>query len=324
MSKSIQSLLAVASFATFASLASAQVTLIQENFDNYGAVLGSLATQNGGSGFSGAWTQTGIGTHGYNPTNLTATVTGYTNTGDTGSNDGAASNNSYNGPLGNFNSTRAIAQPTIVNGGTVWFSFTVNMASLASGNNALFSPFGLNAGDMFNTGKFNVGVSAGVFFANGLVSYTTPPYVAVTNTFTGAALIANTTYLIVGRTTIDAAANATDILDVWFNPTDVSSIASLGAAQVSFTNQDFSTANAPDPNRTSGSSGVFLNGITVGIRGTAVNKLDAIRLAYGGTTDDNFASVMAGTAIPEPSSYAALAGLASLALVALRRRRSAR
>ena len=313
-------LLAVASFATFASLATAQVTLIQENFDNYGTVLGSLATQNGGTGFSGAWTQTGIGTHGYNPTNLTATVTGYTNTGDAaGGNDGAASNNTYNGGLGNFNSTRAIAQPTIANGGTVWFSFTVNMASIAAQNNAVFSPFGTGGGDMFNTGKFSVGVSGGSFFASSLVSYTpgTPNTNVVNNTFTGAAISANTTYLIVGRMTIDAAANATDILDVWFNPSNVSSIASLGAAQLNFTNQDFSTANTPDPNRTSGSSGVFLNGITVGIRGTDVNKLDAIRLAYGDTTENNFASV-----IPEPST----SGLILLGAVGLllQRRRSLR
>jgi len=301
-----------------AGTSQAALTVIVENFDNYGSSSIPFSGQNGGSGFSGGWVNVGATAHGYTNANLTSSVTGYTNTGDAaGLNDGAASNNTYNGGLANNNSTRAIAQPTIGNGETVWFSFMVNMASTAGGNNALFSPFGLAAGDMFNTGKFNVGVTAGRFSVNGLVSYTTNPFVAVSNNFLGANLVANTTYLIVGRTTIDAAVGAPDILDVWFNPTDVSSIASLGAAQVSFSNQDFSTANAPDPFRTSGSSGVFLNGITVGIRGTDVNKLDSIRIAYDGTDQENFVAV-----IPEPSTTL-LVGLGGLALAFGRRRSTA-
>ncbi len=106
--------------ATFASLASAQVSLIQENFDNYGSTAVQLSGQSGGSSFSGPWTNVGGGTYGYANTNLTVTATGYVNTGDAaGSNDGAASNNTYNGGLRTFNSVRAIAQPTIADGGTV-------------------------------------------------------------------------------------------------------------------------------------------------------------------------------------------------------------
>ncbi len=183
------------------------------------------------------------------------------------------------------------------------------MNSLAGGNNALFSPFGTGGGDMFNTGKFSVGVTAGKFSANNLVSYSPgPPASFVTETFSGADLVAGTSYLVVGRMTINAAADATDTLNVWFNPANASRIASLGAAQVTFANQDFSTPNVPADFRTSGSSGVFLNGLTVGIRRTTANYIDSIRLAFGGTSDENFAAV---TTAAMPTTTTTLASSAN-------------
>jgi len=307
MSKSNQSLLAVASFATFASLATAQVTLILENFDNYGSTAVQLSGQSGGAGFSGNWANVGGGVYGYTNTNLTSSTTGYVNTGLTGSTSGAASNNGYNGGLNGFNSTRTITRPDVylgVTGNTVWFSYTLNLGAVTTGNNAFFNLF--NTSNMFNNGNFVTGAS----FVNPTGPASTLQSYQDFATVQGAAVTAGVTNLIVGRVTVDSA--GFDTLSVWYNPADVTSIGALSTPNHNTTTHEYSTFTP------------FMSGMTIGMRGTGANFIDSARLAYGGTSDDNFASVMAGAAIPEPSSYAAFAGLASLALVALRRRRSAR
>lgn len=279
------------------------VTLIQENFDNYGTSATQLNGQTGGSNFSAGWTNVGGGAYGYAPTNLTASTTGYVNTGETGTNDGAASNNGYAANLNGFNSTRAISRPTAylgVTGNTVWFSYTAQLGAVDSGNNAYFNLF--NTSNMFANGNFVTGIA----FTGGATStFGTYQDFSTTN---GAGVVAGTSYLIVGSVTVNPSGN--DTLSVWYNPSNVSSIGAMGTAN--FTNSGFNYSN----------NTAFLAGMTVGVRSDSAtpnnNFIDGARIAYGDTSANNFNAVI----VPEPST----SGLMLLGAVGLllQRRRSVR
>jgi len=134
----IPSLPKIAILLALAGTSHAQVTLIQEDFDNYGNTAVQLSGQSGGAGFSGNWVNVGGGVYGYTNTNLTVSNTGYVNTGLTGSTSGAASNNGFSAGLNGFNSTRTITRPDAylgVTGNTVWFSYTAQLGAVDSGNN---------------------------------------------------------------------------------------------------------------------------------------------------------------------------------------------
>lgn len=207
-----------------------------------------------------------------------------------------ASNNGYNATLNGFNSTRAIARPTTyldVTGNTVWFSYLVNLGAVTTGNNAFFNLF--NTSNMFETGNFVIGASATALDPTRFSCYQD-----FTTTF-GAAVTSGATNLIVGRVTMDSA--GFDNLSVWYNPSDVTSIAAMGAANYNTTTHEYSTFTP------------FMSGMTIGIRGTGANFIDSARIAYGDTSALNFAAV-----VPEPSTYALLA-LGLGALFFLRRRR---
>lgn len=278
----------------------AAVTVIQENFDNYGTSATQLSGQTGGSNFSAGWTNVGAGAYGYAPTNLTVANTGYVNTGETGTNDGAASNNGYAAGLNGMNSTRAIARPTAylgVTGNTVWFSYTAQLGAVDSGNNAYFNLF--NTSNMFATGNFVTGIA----FTGGATStFGTYQDFSTTN---GAGVTAGTTYLFVGSVTVNPIGN--DTLSVWYNPSDVSSIGAMGGAN--FTNSGFNYSN----------NNAFLAGMTVGIRSGSTtpnnNFIDGARIAYGDTSENNFNAVI----VPEPST-SGLMLLGAIGLLLQRRR----
>jgi len=277
-------------------------SVIVENFVNYGSTAVQLSGQSGGAGFSGNWVNVGGGVYGYTNTNLTSSVTGYTNTGLTGSTSGAASNNGFNSGLSGFNSTRAITRPTVylgVTGNTVWFSFTLQVNDTTTGNNAFFNLF--NTSNMFETGNFVIGAGTSPLNPTRFSSYQD-----FGSTF-GAAVTSGATNLIVGRVTVDSA--GFDNLSVWYNPTDVSSIGAMGTANYNTTTHEYSTFTP------------FMSGMSIGIRSDSAtpnnNFIDSARIAYGGTTQENFVAV-----IPEPSTTL-LVGLGGLALAFGRRRSTA-
>jgi hypothetical protein len=296
-----------ATLALAATSASAAVTLISEDF-NYGGSSSALSGSAGGSGFSGNWAAQGTPNGQYNPSNLTVSTTGYVNAASSVgsySTDGLTANG---GVTTNFN-LRTISSPDTylgTAGNTIWFSFLARNGATVAQNNAVLG-FSDGTG-MFAANQLTTGLSAGNFT---LQIGSTAQAITGTATFS-----ANTTYLIVGRFVSGGTGN-NDTMNVWFNPTDVSSIASIAS-----TAQASSSATGVN---FKGTANNFLDGIQLGVRDAGsssnISAIDAIRLAYGGTTDENFAYAV--TAIPEPSTYAALAAIGALGLAAVRRRRAA-
>ena len=160
----------------------------------------------------------------------------------------------------------------------------------------------------------------GLASATGFTS--TDNYTAPAQTANFGSAPINTTFLFVGRYTSDGITSLTgtdsvigpglgaggDTFEVWYNPSNVSSIASLGAANFLSNDQDFFS-------RTN-----FMDGISLAARGDGVTLIDSLRVSYGGTTDENFGAVM--TAIPEPGTVGLLAFSLTTVMVLRRRRRS--
>jgi hypothetical protein len=184
---------------------------------------------------------------------------------------------------------------TAVANGTYWYSLLVNpTTSLAPATPAARGTFGLfqNSADNQNGFGFRIDNNAG-----------SPQFKAWTRTQAAGANIDflggyNQTYLVLGRVIVGAV-NTTS--DLWvFDTSDVlpTSVAAAGTVQSSQT-QTTGTLNAAMYAR------LFSNSAPI--------SFDEIKL---GTT---FEDVMP---IPEPSTYAALAALASLGFVLARKRKS--
>jgi hypothetical protein len=111
------------------------------------------------------------------------------------------------------------------------------------------------------------------------------------NTSTGVAIVEDQTFLVVGRLNFTSQA-----ADFWVNPT-------------------LSLSDPTSPQATFSTTGLAVDRINLVFNGSTAVTFDEVRV---GTT---FNDVTPFSAIPEPSSFAALAGLATLGCVGLRRRR---
>jgi len=224
--------------------------------DNFSYADGSLAGNNGGSGWSTTWT---------NASGTTATaLSGEANITST--------------PGSEVARTLAAAQSGTA---TIWILFEAQQFTTLSGSTNSFGGFGLYNG---STEQLLIGKAwpgpyewrAGT--GGGLVGPASP-----VSTLSLTSVLA--------RVTLNASGN--DVLDVWFNPADISSEVALGAASITRTDTD-------------------LNFDTIRLRGGS---------GAGGTESWQFDNLIVATAlsdVPEPSS-ALLGGLALLGL--LRRRR---
>lgn len=279
-----QSLL-ILSAAGAASLASAQVTLVTDDFSGY---TGALTGKTGGSGWNGAY----VNTDGTAP-NTTNSNTLFGNAGsgyvDINSGTGQLTGSVTTG-YNNNRDSRSISGSALTSG-DIWFSFVAAAASGAQINLYL---------DSINNTSPRFGVNGGNLFVRN-DSTTTEDTSAFPSTFN---------VLVIGRLDLNTS-GSNDNLTAWAwnagNKTAIT-LSSLGT----------------DANRTAttGSSDFLTDFDNIGWTLSSGTQVDQFRLAYGGTAAQNLESVLTGAAVPEPSAYAALAGLLALGLVAFRRKRS--
>ncbi len=265
--------------------ATAQAATMSEYFDYGDTQTTTLTGLNGGDGWGGAWSQTtGYGTADsytdYRPTvNLTSSVTGYVGTGNTG---GAAGQGSGGGDRNNFRDTGGLT-------GTIWFSalFQINASF-----NASYITFDRNHSTWGeNYLRFQVGNAAN---APQRLLYANTIYDIPSTTFN---FSTNQAYVLIGRVTIDDN-GSNDRIELWTHPSDVSTIAALGAP-------DFNLATADV-------FGTSMDYFGIDIRNSYV---DAIRIS-----DEPYAFEFVTTGIiPEPASLG-LIGVAAMFLLGGRRR----
>lgn len=280
----------IASLSCLAATAQAAV-IFSDNFDAYSA--GTITGANGGTGFSDAWASSGVANVGTNnfgasvPTNYTLPT-------------------SANSVTINGNGTSPTASRTLsssidlnpVSATTYYFSYLYSRTD--TGNTGGGEQTRLSFRDSTGVEQFSFGFSSTehpeILGQGGAVLGTGSTAITVnSNAFSTAAK-----YLVVGKVTLGAG--ATDSLSMKvYNSTDT-----ISGEPVTW---DVSV------------SGATIGGIQstvdiIRLAGASGSQLTTFDNVIGGTT---FADV---TAIPEPSSFAALAGLSMLGLAATRRRRA--
>lgn len=279
---------------TLASSASAGL-LVYEGF-NYGLA------DNAAIGTNSGWQQSASNTAGtswqFDTTSLAVPFTGAT-----GASLPAAAGGALQIAGGSQTGFDTPAWGTLSVSSTYWYSFTLNTYGSTTGTPGSYtaSPRGtfnifantINANNpqngfginIANGGALNAGSSTGGTAATGTIIAT------------------GGVYSILGRLVVDGAGAAVNT--VWVNPTNVSSVISLGTgASTGSASISANTTVAAFGGRSFGSG--FSNGY----------RIDEIRVG----TD--LVDVVAAP-IPEPSAFAALAGLGALGFVASRRRRQA-
>jgi len=184
----------------------------------------------------------------------------------------------------------------------------VNPAGLAAGNSIYFSALvridaGSLAGDRFQFGVTNAtlggsGTFTGVGFGgNAPLAGQITRNNAITSLTTGGNAVLGQTYLLIGRLGSDGSNFNT--VDFWINPSS------------------FTIPGAP---LTSGSGAAFNNSqVTFLISSTLLDNGD--RVSIDNIRMGTAWSDVVTTAIPEPSAFAALAGVGAMGAAALRRRR---
>jgi hypothetical protein len=177
--------------------------------------------------------------------------------------------------------------------GTIWYSFLLNPTATGRGT------LGVVQGSGSNQNGFGIRFEPNTTATTLQINANTPAQAPGTNI-----LFANgfgQTYLVVGKLTIDTAANTRNDVWVWQNGQTVPTNLTNASVGMSFSSGATSTAIPAFYGRAFGSP-------------NAAVFFDEVRI---GTT---FADV---SAIPEPSSFVALAGLGAIGMVASRRRRQA-
>jgi hypothetical protein len=218
------------------------------------------------------------------------------------------------------------------NGSPTGFSTDFNSSNTAgltysAGGNTLTTSGGAITGATDTTGTLTSGLTTGTVWMSFLVQYTATPFVEFArvqlqnggsemfqlaadrdasnnfymsrragaggnvNTSTGVAIAEDVTFLVVGRLNLTS-----QTADFWVNPT-------------------LSLSDPTSPQASFATTSLAVDRISLNFNGTANVTFDEIRL---GTT---FNDVTPFSAIPEPSSFAALTGLALLGAAAMRRRR---
>lgn len=261
-------------------LAPARAVLILEESFNYTA--GENVTgQNTGTGFSGAWQVSTVGSGG------TGTVA------SAGLSYGSLNSSGNAWSDANTSTTYANQRPfdgtgLDTNGTSLWFSFMINATANGDPTVSLFT----------NSNNYTTsGIGARINFSGDQVVARIGSTNGGPGTFD---FNLNTTYLIVGRLDLLNGPSGNDTLRLWVNPTTGGS--------------DPTDASALSTSTQVAQTGWFgsTTYLTIRSSGAFSGSIDEIRLG------NTFADVTP-TAIPEPSTYALLAG-GLMTLLWLRRR----
>lgn len=251
---------AAVALALLAAAPAARATLVASESFEYGPADGTLVDRDGGTGWGGGWRSNvnNYATYYDASPNLSVTVAGYDNSGNGGGSAGWASGTLAAHP-------RLFATPLTQS--DLWFSALVSVDATT------------DRGLLWLDSTTTDGTAAKTFMGilNGTASFR---YNNVTSA--GAAVDADTTYLLVGRVELNVS-GANDRFSFWFDPADVSSQSSLGAATFSADTADV--------------FGTSITGIGIQFGGgtTFGGQIDALRVG----TD--LADV-----VPEPGSLALL------------------
>ncbi len=273
-------LLAVIAAITSASLTCQAQTVISEYFDYTGT--GNVTTLNGGSGWNGAWTTA----------TTTQVLNGSSNLTFTNANYGTPvvtnANMATGATTAGMSNARSYASTLVTS--EVWVSFLASTAT-GSNNNSVLRPTSVTT-----TG---LGLQSSAFYAklgNTDITLSGQP-----------AYLSGDTYLFVMKLETDVS-GTNDRMSVWiYNTASTINPATLNASPMG-------TLTSVSTQWTG------LDAITMNVRtntGSTLSNLDNIRIAYGGTTQQNINAVLA---VPEPATWALLAGSLT-ALVVFRRRR---
>ena len=284
-----------------AAVPAAQAQLIAYEGFNLTAGNNSLGGSSGAgsSGFSTNWTTIGDA-NGGNVISPGYSYTGITSVGNRAQifNSSASSDSSATYFYRTLSTPFSVAANST---GTVWASFMIQgTAAASSGRGASIGFFGTNAPTASTVGITvgAVGSNANYRVAGRALDTTGSGLVGTSTTNAG------TQVFMVAKITVNTNLNSAETISLWINPTTFDGTeSSLGTAALANT-------SLGDLGLSSISAIAF--GSNYVSTGTATLGLDEIRL---GTT---LGSV---TAIPEPSAFAALAGLGVLGLAATRRRR---
>lgn len=281
---------------------------MSEYFNDDGTAAAPIVTASsstglsGGSGWDTAWTRGsswGVDSDytDYAPgVNLTSSVTGYLNTGNlAGADDGAMTQADQA-----YSSDRLVHRGTGGLDGTIWISTLIEPTGYSIDRDFEWA----FSGPTVHTPDTRLVVQVGNRDNDTIQlkydgSTTSIPDSVVS-------LDANKVSLVMIRITMNTDANGSDSMEVWVNPTDVTSQAAMGSPVVSNSGADV--------------FGTTLDYIGLGlVVGSNTPYLDAIRVSNDAAA---FQFVTTGT-VPEPAG-AALLALGALALLPRRRREGVR
>ncbi len=298
------SLRLIATLGTLAAVAATTATatlLTYEDFNYTSAA--NITGQTGGSGWRSpsnpAWNTAGttgtVAASGLSYTGINASYTAFASSGLAANLGGVFRNDRYLAldAGGAYALAGLKGSGTHVGGtgvtGTLWGSFLVSGTAWTggSGSQMIFNLSTAAGGTGTSIRQTGTGANIALTDTSGTNT------IGATGSILASSLSTVNPNLFVFRYDFNSAGN--DTLNVWLNPTSASDTASISA-----TATDFAIQN-PEIRSVNANGGLVF---------------DEIRF---GTT---FADVVPVSAIPEPSTYAALAGLGVLGLAATRRRRS--